>query len=434
MPLNSKGSEGAVTYSPSRAEKYVTVILGTMMVMVTLGFVSSTRSLFPDEIARELGVSRSAVVVGESLRYISTSIVNVFFGALIAKFGEKKMITLGFASLIASVLLYATAETLVGIYVGGILLGIGFSQTTTAMVGYIVGKRFTENKGTVMGAMLASNGIGGAVAIQIVGGLIDPAVVGSYRRAYFVIAVVLAVAMLIVLIFYRGTPDKAAPIVAKNAPIDSTPSSEWQGIPFCEAKRQFSFYGALVCIFFSGMILQGTHGIVAMHFKDVGLDYDKIKWLLSAGSFILAGTKLATGICYDRFGLRVTASACTAISVISSLILAFTTGNEWGLILAGIYTVISPFALPLETVMLPIYANELFGKHSYSKILGIFVSVNTAGYAVGAPVMNLCYDVLGSYKYALIVISVIMSAVFVLLQAVISASAKARTSMEGAKG
>ena len=111
MPLNSKGSEGAVTYSPSRAEKYITVILGTMMVMVTLGFVSSTRSLFPDEIARELGVSRSAVVVGESLRYISTSIVNFFFGALIAKFGEKKMITLGFASLIASVLLYATAET-----------------------------------------------------------------------------------------------------------------------------------------------------------------------------------------------------------------------------------------------------------------------------------------------------------------------------------
>lgn len=142
MPLNSKGSEGVVKYSPSRAEKYVTVILGTMMVMVTLGFVSSTKSLFPDEIARELGVSRSAVVVGESLRYISTSIVNVFFGALIAKFGEKKMITLGFASLIASVLLYATAETLVGIYVGGILLGIGFSQTTTAMVGYIVGKRF----------------------------------------------------------------------------------------------------------------------------------------------------------------------------------------------------------------------------------------------------------------------------------------------------
>ena len=297
----------------------------------------------------------------------------------------------------------------------------------------MVGKRFTENKGTVMGVMLASNGIGGAVAIQIVGGLIDPAVVGSYRRAYFVIAAVLAVAMLIVLIFYRSTPDNTAPIAPKKASNSRRASSEWQGIPFCEAKRQFAFYGALVCIFFSGMILQGTHGIVAMHFKDVGLDYDKIKWLLSAGSFILAGTKLATGICYDRFGLRVTASACTAISVISSLILAFTTGNEWGLILAGIYTVISPFALPLETVMLPIYANELFGKHSYSKILGLFVSVNTAGYAVGAPVMNLCYDILGSYKYALIVISVIMTAVFVLLQFVISSVTKARAAMEYAK-
>ena len=145
MPFTQDGSEGTVKSSPSRAEKYITVILGTMMVMVTLGFVSSTKSLFPDEIARELGVSRSAVVVGESLRYISTSVVNVFFGALIARFGEKKMISFGFVSLIASMLLHATAGSLIGIYLGGILLGIGFSQTTTAMVGYIVGRRFTEN-------------------------------------------------------------------------------------------------------------------------------------------------------------------------------------------------------------------------------------------------------------------------------------------------
>ena len=74
--------------------------------------------------------------------------------------------------------------------------------------------------------------------------------------------------------------------------------------------------------------------------------------------------------------------------------------------------------------MLPIYASDLFGKKSYGKILGIFVSVNTAGYAVGAPVMNISYDVFGSYTPALILVASIMCVMLILLQFVITASHK----------
>ena len=51
--------------------------------------------------------------------------------------------------------------------------------------------------------------------------------------------------------------------------------------------------------------------------------------------------------------------------------------------------------------MLPIYAGEFSEEKSFNKILGIFVSLNTAGYAVGAPVANLCYDITGSYDILL---------------------------------
>ena len=123
-------------------------------------------------------------------------------------------------------------------------------------------------------------------------------------------------------------------------------------------------------------------------------------------------------------GLRFTANFCILASVASSFLLAFTTGNEIGELLAIIYTVISPFAMPLETVMLPIYASELFGKHSYSTILGIFVSVNTAGFCVGGWVMNFCYDMMGSYYYALIAVGTIMLALLVLLQIVLTMAKK----------
>ena len=91
-----------------------------------------------------------------------------------------------------------------------------------------------------------------------------------------------------------------------------------------------------------------------------------------------------------------------------------------GEILAILYTVISPISMPLETVMLPIYASELFGKQSYSTILGIFVSVNTAGFCVGGWVMNLCYDMMGTYYYALIAVGIVMLILLGLLQVILT--------------
>ena len=402
---------------------WIIIAMSFLMVLVSLGFTSSTKSLFPDEIAKELGVERSLVAIGESCRYIATAVVNIFFGFLVGKFGPKKLICAGYISLIGSMLLYSFANHLIVIYIAGLLWGVGLSFTATTMVGYIVGIWCSKNKGTIMGAVLASNGIGGAIAIQLAGRIIDPNVPGSYRNAYRMIALVLAVTLLLLIIFLRDKP--------KNQDIQSTSvkkskkrGRDWTGIEFSKAIRKFYFWGALICIFFSGVIIQGTHGIVKMHMTDVGIDYSKVLSLLSFGSIILASAKFLTGFIYDRGGLRITATWCTAIAVISSFILAFTKGNSTGFILAVIYTLISQFATPLETVMLPIYAADLFGKKSYAKILGLFVSVNTAGYAVGAPLMNLCYDIFKSYAPALILVGCIMFGVLILLQFVISIAHK----------
>ena len=94
--------------------------------------------------------------------------------------------------------------------------------------------------------------------------------------------------------------------------------------------------------------------------------------------------------------------------------------------IAMIYSVFSSLALPLETIMLPIYASDLFGERSYEKILGIFVSVNVTGYALGAPIVNLCFDKIGTYKPILIVCAAIMLTVTVVMQFVISKAHKIR--------
>ena len=65
--------------------KWVMVAICFLMVMISLGFGNSTKGLFPDEIAKDIGKERSLVSIGESCRYIATAITNLFFGFLIIK-------------------------------------------------------------------------------------------------------------------------------------------------------------------------------------------------------------------------------------------------------------------------------------------------------------------------------------------------------------
>ena len=123
---------------------------------------------------------------------------------------------------------------------------------------------------------------------------------------------------------------------------------------------------------------------------------------------------------------------CSITASVVMLLLALITNSETGMVIAMIYSIFSSLALPLETIMLPIYASDLFGEHSYEKVLGIFVSVNVTGYALGTPTVNLCFDMVGTYKPILFVCAGIMLAVTIVMQYVISKAHKMRAEVAAA--
>ena len=254
---------------------------------------------------------------------------------------------------------------------------------------------------------------------------------GSYRKAYFLIAAIMAIMAVIMLLFFRDRP-KGVKKDTLSAPEKKKKGRgrDWAGLEFSVLMKKPYFWAAMVCIFCTGLILQGTGGIAAMHMKDVGVDYDRVKALLSFGSLILAGSKFLTGFLYDRFGLRVTASTCTLLAIVSGFMLAAVQPTTLGFVLAVLYTGLHQCALPLETIMLPIYAADLFGQKAYNKMLGICVSVNVAGYACGSYLMNLCFDIFQSYTPALIAVGFIMVAVLITLQFVISAAHREQKRVE----
>lgn len=174
-----------IKISPQRY-RWVIVAASFLMVFVCLGFCSSSKSLYLAAITEALGIKRSLFSINDSCRYIATAVVNLFFGALCARFGRKRLIAAGFACLIASMLLYAYAPNIYLFYLGGVLLGLGLAWTTTTMVGSIVHRWCPAHAGKIMSLILAANGVGAAVATQIVTPIIyAPGDAFGYRSAFY---------------------------------------------------------------------------------------------------------------------------------------------------------------------------------------------------------------------------------------------------------
>ncbi len=380
------------------AYKWVIAVISFLMVATSLGFCSGNKSLYLKAITEALGIERRLFSISDSFRYITTAVLNLFFGVQIAKMGPKKMILSGFAALIVSCMLYAFGTHLFVFYLAGIFLGVGIAWCTTTVVGFVIGKWFTEHVGTVMGIVMAANGLGVAVAAQIISPMIDGGRFG-YRKAYLVTAAVLAGVALLALLFFRDEPknysgSRELPTGKKKQP---KRARKWVGISYDETKRRPYFWIMALCVLMIGISVQAASGHTVAHLKDIGLDPVFVTNVWSFHGLTLACAKILAGFCFDKFGLKITLFFCEIIGAISIFLLAVSSAATP--VLAAVGATAISFALPLENIMLPLIAADMFGDKSYAKIMGMVVAFNTAGHAIGAPLTDLMFDSSPDHSY-----------------------------------
>ena len=378
--------------------EYRWVILAAcfLMVLVCLGFCSSNKGMYLSAITNALGIKRSLFSINDTCRFVATAIANLFFGSLIARFGVRKMAAFGFAALIGSSLIYALADSIYIFYIGGLLLGLGFTFTTTTMASSIIRQWFRKDIGTYTGIVFAANGIGGALAAQIAAPFVnEPGNPFGYRKSYMVVVGILVVTGIIVVLLLREAP--SGTVAAKK----KARGRSWDGVTYDFVKKQPYFYFTAGIILMTGFILQSIASVYAAHVQDVGLGADFAANIISIFALSMVVTKILVGALYDHFGLRVVTLICHSATTISFLLMAFLQASEFGKIQAIVFAVLFALAIPLETLVIPLIVNDLFGSVSYEKMLGIFTAVNYTGYALGSPIINLTYDLFGTYRYTL---------------------------------
>ena len=415
---------------PAARFHYSWVILAVSFLMTgcALGFCSGTNGLYLSAITADLGIPRSLYSIANSCRYVTTAVVNLFFGKLVAKFGPRKLTAMGFCCLAASTFVNSLSQNVATFYLGGVLLGLGVAWTSTTLVGYVVERWFTSKKGTIMGVILASNGVMGALAAQILSPIIYGASDG-WRAAYRTVSILMVCVGVLVVLFLRNDPkDLGLEPLGSGPAAKQTRGRDWTGLSVAEALRRPYFYLCALCVFLTGMLLQSVTGVASAHMLDRGISAEVMAAAVSVHSIVLTAAKMYTGFSFDKFGLRVTILVCNFCAIAGILMLAFVSSGP----VAFAAECLTAFALPLETIMLPLITTELFGRKSYASLMGLVVSFNTLGFAVGTPLMNLFYDLTGTYTNIMVWMCGIMVVVSIVMQFIITAAHRERDRTEAA--
>ena len=395
---------------------YKWIIAGTLFVMMfmTLGFCSSNRGVYLTAITEALNMPRASFSASYSLRFITSMTLSLFFGYFIAHLGAKRLALIGIASLTASCLLYATGTNVIVFGIAAILLGLGISFTGNTIAGYIVREWFSEKKGTFMGIIMAANGVGGAVALQIMGPIIDLDNTQSfgYRKAYFIIAALMVIVGILILIFLKDKPKEESKIqemVAEKA------KKKDYGTPLSELVRQKRFYGAIIPIFISGFILTGISEVSSPLFHDVGFSAEYITLLGTIASLSLTIAKMSMGVISDKFGTKCSMYICFTAAILAMLALPIIDNTAFGKALAIVKSFLGQMAMPLETIMLPLLTMAMFDKRDFAKMLCILNAASRAGISLAGPLFNLCFDKLGSYNLAIYISCALMAGAFIVM-------------------
>lgn len=418
-----------MTLKKSRLDyKWVVLVVCFLMEFICLGFCSSNVGLFTVPVTDALHIDRLAYSYWSSIRYVVQVFVALYFGALVKRFGIKKMVFVGLCALIGATALRAVGTNVLYFYIAGALHGVGVVFVGSTMAGAIVRQWFKQDIGKYTGIVMSANGIGGAIAAQVISPIINNGETFGYRKAYLLSAVVTLAISAVILVFLR---DKSSDSLVIDGKQKKTPKKGtlWVGIEYEVVKKKTYFYIAAALIFLTGISLQSIGSITIVYMTDLGISPAFIAILSTVASLTLTFSKLLVGTTYDKWGLRVALLMCQIAALATFILKGVLTNSPIGLVFAMVATILSSIALPLETVMIPLMTNDLFGSAAYNKVLGIFMAMNSLGLCLGSPLGELFRKISGDYRFCFWFFCIVLVVVIIGFQFVLRSANKQKNAI-----
>ncbi|TMM58611.1 MFS transporter [Maribacter algarum] len=377
-------------------------ILGTILLIVTNGMTYSGITIFDEAILSDFGWTKSELKLRDLINMVAASVILPFLGAVIDKYGVKKMMVLGLVLLAAMYYLYSYIQSAWHIYGIHLLLAFAVSGAGTLATVIMVSQRVVKRRGLALGIALAGTSLGGIIIPQIARPLLENY---GWRAAFQFEAIIPLIVMVVLLIFIK-------PIKYTKKADDKAVKDEETGLvelSFSAAIKSPVFWAISFAGVFCFYSILGIISNLFLHLREMDFSVKYASNALSIFFAIILVAKLASGAIAELINEHRLFKIQLAMMTLGTVGLAIGTpalvwpslvavGLGWG----GLYTLFNYIII------------TTFGVKSAGKIGGAISFFEGVGSGLGMWLTAYISDQTGSYNASFWLIVVLLTIAFVI--------------------
>ncbi len=335
-----------------------------------------------------------------SLAYSTSQLVagasSPLVGALVDRLGPRRLVLLGGSLLTLGLFGSAYASALwqvVALY--GVVMTIGANCLGLVVFVPLLSRWYVHRRGMAISVVQSANGFSRAVSAPVVQLMIMGI---GWRHAYLAQAALMALLVVPLAGFFRGTDPVAAPVKTADALHDPAleRDHDWTVKDAVRTRHFWLLFAVYLCTGL-GSFLVSLHQLAFA--VDVGFDKLYAATVLGVGSFLAIAGTIFTGTISDYIGRERSAILAYGISIVGVVCALFITGPQqrWLLWLHACF-----FGLTWGARGPAITAKtaDLFPGRHLGAILGVITIGAGIGSAVGSWAAGWIFDISGSYRIA----------------------------------
>lgn len=364
-------------------------------VMVS-GLCWNCLTLYADPIISDWGITRTSFMFIITMLSGFNTFVSLFlYGRIEQALGLRRMLVLGGTLLAGAHVIWALSNSVVLLYVGGALAGLGISMMSDNTFNVACTYWFKKNRGTMIGIVGTLGTVSGsAFALAVAAWIIAV----GWRGGFWITAVIVIICTLVGVFLYKGKPEDLGefPYGADQISDEDSAAEEETGITYKEMLRTPQCWLYVVIWLFVGIAGFAVRGSLPLLAADFGFG-DMQGALLSTLLIACAVFMPIGGYLCDRLGSRSMVFIGMTAVVIACLILRM---ESVSLPLLYLCAVLLGFGWDVNIVPIAPCIIENFGHREIAKKSGLYVGMQAGGVAIGPTILNAFYD-LGGHTYSL---------------------------------
>src|SRR5947207_11012285 len=226
---------GAIEESSPRYFGWRVVAACFLMALACWGFGLYGHSVYLAELTRLYGWPPSLISGASTATYLLNAVLVIFTSNALARFGARRFVLLGVASLAIAIVLLALVREPWQVYAAYLAMSFGWLGLGLVTIPSLIAQWFTRKRGLAISLALNGASFGGIV--------VAPALVGFISVAGFADAMLIAAAVMVAIlvpVIFLWVPSHAAPLQHPAAESSWTRRDALTSLPFWTVSGPFA--------------------------------------------------------------------------------------------------------------------------------------------------------------------------------------------------